>query len=110
MSSEIKNYTEAKSAKGMGVAGCLGGTGCCVWIIAIGFLLCFTGIGMLIGIPLIIAGLLMLILAPLVAFGTLKGKCPWCATEVYSTSPEGFNCSACKKRIVIKDKKFFKIE
>jgi len=50
-------------------------------------------------------------LAPLMGLGALKGECPWCGTQV--TSPmasQGVDCPACKKRIVIKDKRFIKVE
>ena len=104
--------TEAKSAKGEGaLVGCLAGWGMTGCLIPIGILLCFTGIGVIIGVPLILAGLLAPFLGPLMGLGALKGECPWCGTQVISPMASlGVDCPACKRRIVIKGKRFIKIE
>lgn len=91
--------------------GCLGG-----WImggifIPLGIVLCFTGVGAILGVPLILAGLFGAPLGSMMGLGALNGECPWCGTQV--TSPPaalGVDCPACKKRIVIKGKKFIGIE
>ena len=52
------------------------------------------------------AGIIMAIFGPfIVGFIWMKGKCPHCGVEVQGRAP-GFNCPACKQRIVVKDKRF----
>lgn len=108
----MKSETETKSAKAEGAAfGCLAGWGASGCLIPAGIILCFTGIGAIVGIPLILAGLLAPFLGPLIGLVALRGECPWCGTMVTShAASQGFDCPACKKRIVIKDKKFIRID
>ena len=85
-----------------GISGCL---------IFLGILLCITGIGIIIGYPLIIVGLIVPFFGPLKGLGALQGECPWCRTQVTShIALQEVTCPACKKRIVIKDKRFIKVE
>lgn len=104
--------TETKSAKGEGMAvGCATGPVAAILLIGLGGILCLTGIGAIIGIPLILGGLLAPFLAPLLGLSNIKGQCPYCGSDVLVSSREpGVNCRACKKRIVIRDKKFFRVE
>jgi uncharacterized Zn finger protein (UPF0148 family) len=103
--------TEAQSAKAEGVFdGCLTTGGKGVVVIAVGILLCLTGIGAVVGVPLILFGLLSPFIGALLGWTGLKGQCPWCAAPI--TSPagaQGIDCPACKKRIVIRDRRFIKI-
>ncbi len=110
--SRAPKETETKSAKVEGVvAGCLAGWGASGCLISLGALLSLTGIGAIIGVPLILGGLLAPFLGPVVGLGALKGSCPWCGTQVTTTMfSQGVNCPACKHRIVIRDKRFIKIE
>lgn len=80
-------------------------------LIALGLLLCVTGIGAIIGIPLIIIALISPIVGGVVGLAARKGECPWCGTTVthFNTS-KGIDCPTCKKRIVIKKNKYIKIE
>jgi len=104
---------EAKRVKGQGVlvgilAGVLGGIGC---LMPLGFLICSIGL-LIIGVPFIFVGLLLPIILPFIMGSqALQGKCPWCETQVtcYIASL-GIKCPACKKRIVIRDKQFIKID
>jgi DNA-directed RNA polymerase subunit RPC12/RpoP len=106
------NQTETKSAKGSGFsAGCLGGGAAGGCFIGVGVLLCFTGIGAIVGVPIILMGLLAPFLGSLIGLGSIKGPCPYCGSSVTSTIGQvGVDCPACKKRIVIKDKKFFQVD
>ena len=80
-------------------------------VIVVGGLLCLTGIGAIIGIPLILAGLLALFLGPLLGLTSIKGKCPYCETSVTAQSTAVVvTCSAYQKRIVIREKRFYRIE
>ena len=109
---DMRSEKETKSAKAEGAAlGCLAGWGVSGCLIPVGIILCFTGIGAIIGVPLILVGLFAMIIGPLMGLGELKGECPWCGTKVTSpTASQGIDCPACKKRIVIKDKRFVRIE
>ena len=68
-----------------------------------------TGIGAFIGIPLILLGLL----APLAGLSSIKAPCPYCGAIVYQLPlihQEGITCSTCKKRIVVRDRKFHRVD
>ena len=76
-------------------------------MIIVGVLLCLTGLGAILGIPLIIGGVLAPLAGPMIGLGELKGSCPWCGIAVTSIlSKSGFYCHACSKRIDIRDRKF----
>jgi DNA-directed RNA polymerase subunit RPC12/RpoP len=105
--------TEARPAAAEGsAAGCASGflmAGC----ILPGALLCFTGVGAIIGVPMIILGLMGPIMGPLMGTGAKAGPCPWCGTRAMtplSAFPKpGFDCPACKKRIIVRGNKFIGI-
>jgi len=98
--------------KGESVAlGCLSGWGLAIILITIGGLLCLTGIGAILGIPMIIAGLLSPFAGALLGLSSIKGPCPYCGHEVScSSKTPGVTCPACKKRIIVKEKKFYKVD
>ena len=76
-------------------------------LIILGCLLCLTGLGAFLGVPMIIAGVLAPVMGPMVGFGSIKGDCPWCGAKVSSVSSrQSFDCDACKRRITVKDHKF----
>jgi DNA-directed RNA polymerase subunit RPC12/RpoP len=76
-------------------------------LIIVGTMLCLTGLGAILGIPLIIAAVFAPLLGPMVGFGALKGKCPWCGTWVSSiANAKDFGCQVCSKRIAIKHREF----
>jgi hypothetical protein len=107
-----QRFSETTSAKGEGFAtGCLVGSGASGCLIVAGGLLCLTGMGAIIGIPLILAGLLTPFLGPVLALTTIKGPCPYCETSVTAQSRAvGVTCPACQKRIIIREKRFYRIE
>ncbi|MFZ4400579.1 MAG: hypothetical protein ACOYO1_11135 [Bacteroidales bacterium] len=75
----------------------------------IGIVLCFTGIGALIGIPLILAGIAL----PFLNIGNskIKGKCPYCNYDVYSFKYEpGVTCPSCRQRILIRHGNYIKFQ
>lgn len=83
------------------------GIGC---MIPIGVALCLTGIGAIIGVPLIIAGLIMPFQG-LQRRKMLQGPCPWCRQPVrIGTAAVGFNCPACAKRIIVRSHNFIGME
>jgi len=74
-----------------------------------GTLMCLTGLGAFLGVPMIIAGVFAPLMGPLIGFGALKGKCPWCGTTVSSiANTKEFGCRACSKRIAISHREFVK--
>ncbi len=75
--------------------------------IIVGVMLCLTGLGAVLGVPMIIAGILAPLLGPLIGLGEPKGKCPWCGAAVSNVvNAPGFYCHACSGRIIVQDHKF----
>ena len=75
----------------------------------VGVMLCLTGLGAVLGIPLILAAVLAPVLGPMIGMGALKGKCPWCGAAVNSVAnTKEFACVACNKRIAIQHRMFVK--
>jgi DNA-directed RNA polymerase subunit RPC12/RpoP len=79
-------------------------------LLIVGTLLCLTGLGAILGIPMILAAVLSPLLGPMIGIGTLKGKCPWCGTAVNSVegATKDFACLACSQRIAIRHREFVK--
>ncbi|HUX46336.1 MAG TPA: hypothetical protein VMV57_16440 [Terracidiphilus sp.] len=76
-------------------------------LVIVGAMLCLTGLGALVGIPMIIGGILAPIVGPMIGFRSLRGNCPWCGVTVSSIqSDQSFACDACHHRIVIRDHKY----
>ena len=48
-----------------------------------GFMLTLTGIGAIVGIPMMIAGLFGFLLSPFIAFFFMEGRCPHCDQKIY---------------------------
>lgn len=79
-----------------------------------GLALCFTGIGALLGVPMIIIGFFV----KSQSRGAWKGNCPHCESEV-AFAPDfqrpdeivvsGFDCPICKGRIILKNQSFVAI-
>jgi predicted RNA-binding Zn-ribbon protein involved in translation (DUF1610 family) len=77
--------------------------------IIVGVMLCLTGLGAFLGVPLIIGGVLAPLLGPIVGIGELRGKCPSCGIELNNIikSPS-FTCHKCGERIVVQNRRFVK--
>ena len=76
-------------------------------LIIVGAMLCLTGLGAFVGVPMIIAGVLAPLMGPLIGMGAMKGKCPWCGAAVNSVAnTQDFDCAECGKRIAIKHREF----
>jgi DNA-directed RNA polymerase subunit RPC12/RpoP len=76
-------------------------------LIIVGTLLCLTGLGAFLGVPLILGAVFAPLLGPLIGFGALTGKCPWCGSPVSSvSSAKDFECRACNGKIAIRNRKF----
>ena len=76
-------------------------------MLIVGTMLCLTGLGAILGIPMIVGGILAPLMGPVIGFNAPKGKCPWCDSPVSSLrSGQSFECEACHKRIAFKDERF----
>ena len=76
-------------------------------MIIVGVMLCLTGLGAFVGIPMIIGGIVAPLVGPLIGFDSIRGKCPWCGAPASSvSSAQSFDCDACHQRIAIRDHKF----
>ena len=76
-------------------------------LIIVGGLLCLTGLGAFLGVPMIVAGILAPLAGPVIGLGSLNGKCPYCGAAITSLDARGsFNCEACQQRIAVVDHKF----
>ena len=75
----------------------------------VGTMLCLTGLGAILGVPMIVTAILAPILGPMIGIGAMHGTCPWCGTRIHSiiTVPE-FYCHGCSKPIVIEKRKFLR--
>jgi DNA-directed RNA polymerase subunit RPC12/RpoP len=72
-------------------------------------MLCLTGLGAVLGVPMIIGGILAPILGPMICLGEPKGKCPWCGTKVSNVfNASSFDCHECGKRIDAQNRHFIK--
>ncbi len=75
----------------------------------VGTMLCLTGLGALLGVPMIIVAVLAPLLGPMIGIGAMHGTCPWCGIRIHSiiTVPE-FYCHGCSKPILIENRKFLR--
>ena len=100
----------AKTGLKEGFSGLLLGVILAPMMIIVGTMLCLTGLGALLGVPMIIGGAMAPLLGPMIGLKSLKGKCPWCGGEVTSVrSSQSFVCDACKHRIAFRFGKFVKV-
>jgi DNA-directed RNA polymerase subunit RPC12/RpoP len=104
--------TEARSAKvegaAVGLASGVAAGGC--FFIA-GLLLTVTGIGAIIGIPMMIGAFL----GPLIGLGRgaekLKGDCPYCGMEIEAEHANmGVTCRVCKQRVIVRKQRFCRVD
>lgn len=112
MSTEIKEpeMIGRKGAKD----GLVTGTKLMGCLLVAGFLLSLTGIGAIIGLPMILAAFGAPILLPILGyFGLMemRGICPYCGEPVaLPLDTKGFTCPTCKKRILRKDNTLTRVE
>ncbi len=98
---ELRNTFDVKG-------GCASSSGTSAIGIVIGIILCFTGIGAIIGVPLIIAAIIL----PFLNIGNsmIQGFCPYCGYDVFAFKRDpGVTCKSCKQRILIRDGNFYKL-
>jgi len=106
-SNEVRSTKVVGFLKG-GLEGYVAGWGC---MVPLGFILLSTGIGAIIGIPVIFAGILAPFLWAIVGLTRITGKCPYCGYSLNAKSiDKAVNCETCEKRIIIKDNTFIKLD
>lgn len=75
-----------------------------------GFLISLTGIGAVVGIPLMIAGVVIPFTSRNPKYTLYKVICPTCGYEVTTTKKPGLTCKACKKRMVLQGDRYVKVD
>jgi predicted RNA-binding Zn-ribbon protein involved in translation (DUF1610 family) len=76
-------------------------------LIIVGTMLCLTGLGAILGIPMILAAVFAPLAGPMFGLQALKGQCPWCGVTVSSiANAKDFACHSCGKRISIRHREF----
>jgi hypothetical protein len=103
------NTATAVTTAGIGESLFMGFALMCVCF-TVGGCLTMTGIGAIVGIPVILAGLFLLFVKPFIPSLRLKkGLCPYCRHGISIDGAAG-TCRTCKKRIVVRGKQFTRVE
>lgn len=80
-------------------------------LIIAGGMICLTGLGVFLGVPLVIAGVLAPLIGSVVGVNALHGACPWCGAKVSGVGIfDKFSCPTCGQRIVMKKRELLKAE
>jgi DNA-directed RNA polymerase subunit RPC12/RpoP len=80
-------------------------------LIISGGMICLTGLGIFLGVPLIILGVLSPLLGPVLGLNQERGECPWCSAKIGSVALfDRFSCPACSKRIVVRKRELLRAE
>jgi DNA-directed RNA polymerase subunit RPC12/RpoP len=76
-------------------------------LVIVGTMLCLTGLGAILGIPMILAAVFAPLMGPMFGLQALKGPCPWCGVGISTiANAKDFDCHSCGKRIAIKSRVF----
>lgn len=72
-------------------------------LLIVGTLLCLTGLGAILGIPMILAGILAPLIGPMIGIRSHSGHCPYCGAAL-SNIESGHNatCPVCNRAIAVK--------
>jgi len=80
-------------------------------LIIAGGMICLTGLGVFLGVPLVIAGVLAPLIGPVMGLNSMRGICPWCSAEITGVSIfDKFSCPTCGQHIVLKKRELLKAE
>jgi len=80
-------------------------------LIIAGGMICLTGLGVFLGVPLIVLGVCAPLAGPLMGVNALNGECPWCGAEVSGAGIfDRFSCPTCSQRIVMRKRELIKAE
>ena len=73
-------------------------------LLIFGTLLCLTGLGAILGIPMIIAALIAPLAGPLIGMGEHRARCPYCHTrEITVADNQLHHCPNCDKEFALGD-------
>ena len=73
-------------------------------LIIFGFLLCLTGLGAFLGIPMILVGLISPLAGPLMGMKEHQGRCPCCGLHVVSVSDgQPHYCPSCDSEFALSE-------
>jgi len=106
VSREIHSHGEHAAHEKSSMPGAFGGLLCGVIaapiLLIVGIMLCLTGLGALLGVPMIIAAIFAPLAGPLFGMGEYKVSCPSCKTRMI-TVPDGqlHYCPACQKEFAL---------
>jgi DNA-directed RNA polymerase subunit RPC12/RpoP len=80
-------------------------------LIIYGGMICLTGLGVVLGIPMIVAGVCAPLIGSLMGLNAMHGVCPWCGAAVSGVGIfNRFSCPACSQRIVVKKRELLRAE
>jgi len=80
-------------------------------LIISGGMICLTGLGIFLGVPLVILGVLSPLLGPVLGLNQQRGQCPWCDAKIGSVALiDRFSCPACSQRIVVRRRELLRAE
>jgi DNA-directed RNA polymerase subunit RPC12/RpoP len=80
-------------------------------LIIVGAMICLTGLGVFLGVPLVVLGVLSPLLGPVLGLNAQRGECPWCSAKIGSlTLFDRFSCPACSKRIIVRKRELLRAE
>jgi len=80
-------------------------------LIIAGGMICLTGLGVFLGVPLIVLGVCAPLIGPVLGMNAQHGECPWCSAKIGSLSLfDQFSCPACSKRIVVRKREMIRAE
>jgi predicted amidophosphoribosyltransferase len=77
-------------------------------LVIAGTMVCLTGWGIFIGIPMILLGIFAPLAGPLFGMDEHPGKCPSCGTVVSKTDGRIHHCPACDKEFEVKARQVLK--
>jgi len=67
-------------------------------------MLCLTGLGAFLGVPMIIAAVFAPLAGSMMGMGEHKGRCPSCKTRMISIpDAKGHECPVCNKKFTVED-------
>jgi predicted RNA-binding Zn-ribbon protein involved in translation (DUF1610 family) len=72
-------------------------------LVIAGGLICLTGLGVFLGVPLIVAGVLAPLIGLVMGLNAMHGTCPWCSADLSGVGIfDRFSCPKCSQRIVLR--------
>jgi hypothetical protein len=73
-------------------------------MIIAGIMLCLTGWGLFVGVPVIIGGIFAPLAGPIFGMGERKGKCPSCGMRVATVADgRAHHCPRCSKEFAVEE-------